>query len=211
MMVLRRKTWGRIFIALGCSGLIVSACFAYSTHRSSPLPTAASSPAVAERRLKQPVQAAYTVPPLHPKTIEIPAAGVKAAQIVKLGTQKNNQIAAPGNTQQVGWYQGSRPPGEDGVMFLYGHVSDWKNDGVFSNVKNLKPGDVVRVTRGDEKTFTYRVVSTKTYETHDVDMQEILTPVGSAAQSLSLMTCAGKYDHRTKEFSQRLVVFAVPV
>ncbi|MEI9913455.1 MAG: class F sortase [Candidatus Saccharibacteria bacterium] len=61
--------------------------------------------------------------------------------------------------------------GQAGAMFIYGHVSSWTADGIFFNLKKLVQGDKIVITRGDNKTYTYQVVSTKIYPYNNVDMQ----------------------------------------
>ena len=92
-------------------------------------------------------------------------------------------------------------------MFIFGHVSSWTANGVFHDLKKLKPGDQIAVTRGDDKVFIYQVVSSKVYSADDVDMNEVLSPVNAAKPGLNLMTCSGSVIKGTNNFSERLVVF----
>jgi sortase (surface protein transpeptidase) len=149
----------------------------------------------------------YDVVPTLPKYITIPALGVEKTRVLHLGLKQNNEIATPDNVFDTGWYRGSVKPGEAGAMFMYGHVSTWEAKGVFYDLKKLRPGDTVTVTRGDNKTFTYLIVSTKRYPHDKVNMQEVLVPVEGSAAGLNLMTCAGKVLAGTNDFSERLVVF----
>ena len=87
------------------------------------------------------------------------------------------------------------------------NVSSWTANGVFYNLKQLQPGDKVIITRGDNKTFTYQVVSSKVYNYKKVDMQAALSPIESNKPGLNLMTCTGQVIKGTSEFNERLVVF----
>lgn len=149
----------------------------------------------------------YTVPAENPKFIEINKLGISETKIIALGIS-NNQIVNPPNINDVGWYKESKKPGEEGSMFLYGHLSDWTNDGVFSRLKELSKGDEIKITRGDDKTFSYRVNLLKKYNADKVDMEEVLNPIQGKRQGLSIMTCAGKVIAGTNDFDERLVVFA---
>lgn len=149
----------------------------------------------------------YTVPPNLPKYIAIPSISVYKTRIMQLGLMKNNEIAAPDNIYDSGWYNGSAKPGEKGAVFIYGHVSDWKSEGIFYNLKKLKPGDQITITRGDGKTYTYSVVLSKIYEYKKVDMKQVLSPIDPKKPGLNLMTCTGHVIEGTNDFSQRLVVF----
>jgi sortase (surface protein transpeptidase) len=151
--------------------------------------------------------AAYTVPSTAPKYLSIPAITVSKTRIIRLGLTSDNQIAVPDNIYNTGWYDGSAEPGQSGAMFIYGHVSSWTANGVFYNLKKLKPMDQILITRGDNKTYTYSVVSTKVYPYNAVNMSQILAPINPKLPGLNLMTCTGQVIKGTSEFNQRLVVF----
>ncbi|HSX36820.1 MAG TPA: sortase [Patescibacteria group bacterium] len=149
----------------------------------------------------------YTVAPDLPKYVSIPSIGVATARVIQLGLSGNGQIATPDNIYDTGWYNGSAKPGKQGAMFIYGHVSSWQANGVFYNLKKLRPGDYVTITRGDNTTYTYQVVTSKTYPYNNVDMDEVLSPIDASTPGLNLMTCTGQVMAGTSEFSERLVVF----
>lgn len=150
--------------------------------------------------------AAYNVAPDHPKYITIPGIKVPKTRIIQLGTTGHNQIAAPNNIYDVGWYDQSSKPGRPGAMFMYGHVSSWEAQGIFYNLKSLKAGDEITLTNGANQQFVYKVIKSKIYSAQAVDMNEVLSPV-SSQPGLNLMTCTGNLIKGTNEFSERLVVF----
>jgi sortase (surface protein transpeptidase) len=149
----------------------------------------------------------YQVAPDVPKYISIPAIKLSTTRVMQLGLTKNNQIAVPNNIYDAGWYNQSAKPGQPGATFIYGHVSSWQANGAFYNLKKLQPGDSVTITRGDNKTFTYKVVSSKVYPYDHVNMNQVLAPVDPSRPGLNLMTCAGQVIKGTSEFNERLVVF----
>ena len=149
----------------------------------------------------------YKVAPELPKYIRIPTINVPKTRVMQLGLLKNNQIAAPNNIYDAGWYRDSTKPGQHGAMFMYGHVSSWSANGIFYDLKNLKPGDYVTVERGDGKSYTYAVNMSKTYPADKVDMHAVLAPTEAGKPGLNLMTCAGQLKKGSSEFSERLVVF----
>lgn len=152
--------------------------------------------------------ASYRVAPDLPRILTIAKLNVKA-RVVKVGLKADNSIQAPYNIYDAGWYEGSAKPGAPGAMFIDGHVHGPTAPGIFVNLKNLKAGDQVEIERGDGTKITYKVVKSQTYDVSNVDMAAALSPVTPGKPGLNLMTCAGKYDRNTKEYSQRLVVFAV--
>lgn len=208
--------WALVVVGLG--GLIyslVSARFNYF-----PGLAALRPPGTSQSTLRQSVKpdsdtiANYHVAPNLPKYISIPSIGVVKARIIQLGLKSNKQIASPSNIYDVGWFKQSAEPGQSGqrdAMFLFGHVSSWTAGGVFFKLKNLRPGNEIKIVRGDNKEFTYYVKRLKIYPHDKVDMQAVLSPVDKQFPGLNLMTCTGSVIQGTSEFSERLVVFASSV
>lgn len=149
----------------------------------------------------------YSVPPNDPKYITIPTIGISKTPVLRLGLLKSGAISTPDNIYDTGWYDGSSLPGQSGAMFIYGHVSSWTANGIFDNLKKLIAGDSVIITRGDNTTFTYKVVSTQVYPYNNVNMTKVLAPIKSGTPGLNLMTCTGQVIQGTSEFNERLVVF----
>lgn len=209
--LLHRKYAAWLLIALGIIGLTTS-IFLY-LHRPR-MPRIVSSvtsvhvtPAPSSVRPSKQTVAQYNVPTTHPKYIAIPAIGISNTPVIRLGLLSSGAIATPDNIYETGWYDGSSLPGKSGATFIYGHVSSWTADGIFYNLKKLKAGDQVTITRGDNTTLTYQVVSTKTYPYNNVDMQKVLSPIDPTKSGLNLMTCTGQIIQGTSDFNERLVVF----
>ena len=152
--------------------------------------------------------AEYQVASTLPKYLSIPAIGVDKVRILSLGVDKNNEIAVPTTAYDTGWYKDSAKPGDSGAMFIYGHVAGWGGGGVFYNLKNLKSGEKITVTRGDNKVFTYQVDSLEVYPADNVDMNAVLSPIDPVKPGLNLMTCVWTVVNGKSEFNSRQVVFA---
>ena len=144
------------------------------------------------------------------KYIDIPAIAIQDTQVMSLGLTSTGAIALPNNIYTAGWYNRSSLPGQTGAMFIYGHVSSWTANGVFYSLKKLQPGDkAVTITRGDNKSYIYQVVSRKVYPYNNVNMDQVLSPAEVGKSGLNLMTCTGQVMKGTSEFNERLVVFTV--
>jgi hypothetical protein len=59
--------------------------------------------------------------------------------------------------QQAGWYRYSVRSGEDGPAILLGHVDGSGKPGIFHDLRKLKPGAEVVVTRADGSTVRFTV------------------------------------------------------
>lgn len=203
------KKFAWLLVSLGVIGLAMSGVLLSTSRVTAPkIPkdvNLAQAPTAVKPSPK--VVSTYNVPADNPKYISIPAIGINQARVIRLGLLKNGDIATPDNIYDTGWYDASAKPGQDGSMFIYGHVSSWQANGIFYNLKKLKSGDKVTITRGDNQIFTYQVVSSKIYPYNAVDMNAVLAPVDPSEPGLNLMTCTGQVIKGTSEFDQRLVVF----
>jgi LPXTG-site transpeptidase (sortase) family protein len=85
-------------------------------------------------------------------------------------------------------------------VVLSGHVVTRDMGNVFRDLHLLRPGDPV-VVYTEQGQFTYRVSELRLVDPADTS---VLAP--SSTPQLSLITCAGEFDFRTRTFNQRLVV-----
>jgi sortase (surface protein transpeptidase) len=106
---------------------------------------------------------------------------------------------------QVGRWVGGAEPGEQGAVFLDGHV-----DGVFARLSGVTIGQIVSVSYGGQ-VYIYRVVHMETVALEGIDMRRALSVYGGASEGLNMMTCAGTFVPSMDTYDQRLVVYAVRV
>jgi LPXTG-site transpeptidase (sortase) family protein len=149
----------------------------------------------------------YQVSSLSPRLISIPKIDV-VARTLRLGVKPNNELKAPSNIFDAGWFEGSARPGEPGAMLVSGHVHGPTKPGVFTNLKKLVEGDRITIERGDGKKFNYRVVKVQSYDKDSVDMGAALNSAEPGKPGLNLITCDGAYDE-DGHYKKRLIVFAV--
>ncbi len=153
----------------------------------------------------------YHVAPDMPKTLKIAKLNVDA-RIKPLGVTNNNELQAPTNIYDTGWYNASAKPGQpgsNGAMVIDGHVHGPTLPGVFVDIKKLVPGDTLQVIRGDNTSFTYVVKKVQNYDANTFDMGMLLTSIQPGEPGLNLITCGGPYDRNSGEYTQRTVVFTV--
>lgn len=153
---------------------------------------------------------AYQVAPSLPKFLKIPSLGI-SARVKALGVNSNNELLAPSNIYDTGWYNASAKPGDSeakGAILIDGHVHGPTYPGVFSKIKSLKAGDELQIQRGDNQLFRYQVVKVQNYDANTLDMRLAMASITPGKAGLNLITCGGKYDKKTG-YSQRTLVFAV--
>ncbi len=150
----------------------------------------------------------YRVAPSMPRIISIPQLGVKG-RIKPVGVDNTNRMQSPTSIFDAGWYKDTVLPGSNGgVSVINGHVSGPTTSGIFSRLKELKPGSEIQIERGDGTAFTYRVVKSKSYAASTMNMAEAMVPVNTAKHGLNLITCTGSVDSSGRHYTDRLVVFA---
>jgi sortase (surface protein transpeptidase) len=150
---------------------------------------------------------AYRVAPEAARYISIPKLGV-LARVLQVGMTKDGALATPSNVFDTAWYKQSAQPGQPGATLIDGHVSSWTTNGVFYGIKKLVAGDTIQIERGDGQKLSYAVVKTVTYPADAVDMGSLMKPVTPGKSGLNLITCGGKYDSKSGEFTQRIAVYA---
>jgi sortase (surface protein transpeptidase) len=165
------------------------------------------SPAPSTNKITPNLLASYTVPPNMPRYLLIPKLSVDA-RILPVGLTTSGSIGTPSNVADTDWFNQSSLPGQQGAMLIDGHVSSWTTNGVFYGIKNLVPGDIIKVVRGDGTIFSYKVVKSQVYSSTNVDMSAALAPVLSGVPGLNLISCTGDVIAGTNNFNQRIVVFA---
>jgi LPXTG-site transpeptidase (sortase) family protein len=97
-------------------------------------------------------------------------------------------------------YRETALAGARGNAVISGHVVTISEGNVFRNLYKVNLGDEVHVETADGK-FTYRVEEVKLVKPTEVEvMARTTSPV------LTLITCGGEFDTRTRSFSDRLIV-----
>lgn len=137
-----------------------------------------------------------------PKRLIIPTLNVDS-YIQKVGIDQNTQIAVPNNIHIAGWFVDSVLPGADGLSIIDGHVNGRNRDeGVFKNLKDLKPGDEVIVESGDGTRTTFTVYSGESLPKDSV-ADKLFSQVPAIRRQLNLITCTGTYDSESRTYSDR--------
>lgn len=150
----------------------------------------------------------YTVAPDAPRYISIPKLGVHA-RVLPMSVNDKNQLDAPKNIHDAGWYNDSSMPGLPGAMLVDGHSGIGKTNGVFHYAAKLIRGDSITIERGDGQKFTYKVTSVSVLKVDSVDMSTMVMPDEGANEGLNIITCTGKQIPGTTSLDQRVLVQAV--
>jgi LPXTG-site transpeptidase (sortase) family protein len=119
------------------------------------------------------------------------------APVVQMGVE-GGEYQVP--SFDVGHHADSARPGEPGNSIYNGHLQTINAGRVFARLHELRPGDAIRVY-----TRTHRV-DWVVEDVRTVPNTELSFLQPSAAPRITLYTCEGTFDLRTRDYTHRRVV-----
>ncbi|MGV9899358.1 class F sortase [Streptomyces tendae] len=151
--------------------------------------------------------AGSVLPRSKPVRLLIPEISVDAP-FTDLAIDDKGQLQPPpaADTNLVGWYAKGVSPGEKGTSIIAGHVDTKTSPAVFARLDQLDKGDKFRVERADGREATFVVDDLETFAKDEFPSDRVY---GDADRpEVRLITCAGDYDRKAKDYTDNLVVFA---
>ena len=139
-----------------------------------------------------------------PKQLKIPAIGIDTA-IESVGKTQTGNMDVPQDVKNVAWYTLGVPPGEPGNAVISGHLDDKKGPAVFWKLGKLKVGDKVIVVDSANIERTFGVIAVAAYPFDKAPINQIFG--FDLERDLNLITCGGRWHAKTRNYSQRLVVY----
>ena len=152
-----------------------------------------------------PERLAASGPVAAPVRLVIPAIGV-ATPLVRLGLEPGGEMAVPSDFGRAGWFAEGPAPGQVGPAVIAGHVDSRTGPAVFYRLRDLRPGDQIRVVRADASPLRFVVEGARSYPKDGFPTDAVFGPVPGAA--LRLVTCTGDFDRARGSYRDNLVVFA---
>ena len=143
--------------------------------------------------------------PSPPVWVEIPSIGV-SSRLIRLGLNADGTMEVPRDYGLAGWFTGGAMPGQDGPAVISGHVDSKTGPAVFYRLRELRPGDSVRVRRADGRWLAFAVTSSASYAKAEFPTEAVFGPVTGPV--LRLITCGGSFDRDRGSYRDNLVVFA---
>lgn len=152
---------------------------------------------------KTPSSSATAAPSVAPRAsparrIIVPAIGVDS-EVVE-SEVKNGEWSVPKFV--VGHLQGTAQPNEPGNAVFSGHIQSISSGNVFARLGDLHSGDRVYLLTAEGQ-YLYEVKRRVTVANTDLSVVQ-----STAKPSVTLITCTGTWDFRTRDYLQRLVVIA---
>ncbi len=150
------------------------------------------------------------LPASAPATLEIPSIGVRT-DLLRLGLRENRSLEVPPDSPgaPAGWYDQSPTPGDRGPAVLLGHVNATDGGkGVFADLRTLKAGDRIDITREDGTTAVFEFQRGEAYQKDEFPTLRVYG--NTPGSEVRLITCDG-YNPDTGEFDDNYVVYATLV
>jgi len=152
-----------------------------------------------------PSPAPFSLQSSPPVSVRASTVGISSS-LVQVGLNKDHTIEVPTSYEQAAWYRFGPTPGALGAAVIIGHVDSYKGPGVFFNLGDMRPGQVVEVTRADHSVAQFRVDAINSYSKNLFPTEAVYGPINYAG--LRLVTCGGTFDEKTKNYQSNTVVFA---
>ncbi|MFG1672853.1 class F sortase [Micromonospora sp. NPDC049282] len=148
--------------------------------------------------------------PVPPVRLRIPPIGVTASVNPVGINERTDEFEVPPSVDQVGWYRyGPGLEAAVGSVVIAGHVdSADQGKGAFFRLRELDRGDTLTATGSDGKELRYRVVAREEYTKTKIPLERYFARDGKPR--LTLITCGGPFDARTRHYRDNIVVTAVP-
>ncbi|MFC4145619.1 class F sortase [Micromonospora mangrovi] len=183
-----------------------AAALAGTTPSAAPTTTAAGGASVPVSAGTLPADG-KTVPPVK---LAIPPIGVVASVNPVGVNRRTGEFEVPPSVDQVGWYRyGPGLETTGGSVVIAGHVdSAEQGKGAFFRLRELDQGDTLTVTGADGRQRGYRVVAREEYTKTKIPLDRYFARDGEPR--LTLITCGGPFDPKTRHYRDNIVVTAVP-
>ncbi|MFF0275662.1 class F sortase [Streptomyces sp. NPDC015492] len=146
------------------------------------------------------------LPRSKPVKVAVPALFIEAP-VTGLRLDGQGRLGAPplSKPMTAGWHQTGPSPGEAGTAVLVGHRDTLTGPALFLNLKALRRGDTVRITRADHRAAVFTVDEVNTYAKEAFPDRKVYGSTGRP--ELRLITCGGRFDKR-HGYAANVIVFA---
>lgn len=146
-----------------------------------------------------------------PVELKIPALKLTASVAAVGVSPATGDFDVPPSIDRVGWYRfGSSLSDKSGSIVIAGHVdSAAQGRGAFFKLSSLAPGDQVALRSASGAPVEFRVVGREVYAKTRIPLEKYFARDG--ALRLTLITCGGPFDSKTRHYRDNIVVTATPV
>lgn len=152
-----------------------------------------------------PAPAPASIPPrfLHVEGTSI------AVDIVDVGVSADQAMEIPDAFSEAGWYRYGAAPGDsEGHAVIAAHVDTMSDLAPFSQLQTLDRGSRIVVEQDNGNVLAYRVSEVAFMDKDDFDGDGLFRRDGQ--HQLKLVTCGGEWLDDRQDYSDNVVVTALP-
>lgn len=153
--------------------------------------------------------APLTLPDSAPVSLSVPAIGV-SSPLSTLGRNPDGTVEVPSLDDPdagAGWFRDSPEPGSLGPAIVLGHVDSRRfGPGVFYDLKDLRAGDTIEITRADGSVAVFTVDAVEDVPKAEFPTQRVYGNLDHAG--LRLITCGGVFDSDAGSYEDNVIAFA---
>lgn len=151
-----------------------------------------------------------SLPASQPVRLAVPAIGV-TAPVTRVGLAADGTVAVPplSRHQETGWYDRGPTPGEQGPAIIVGHADTRSGPSVFYDLRKLRPGDQVEVTRQDASVVVFAVSSVERFDKDNLPVERVYGD--RSGPGLRLITCGGEFVGGSIGYADNIIAFATLV
>jgi sortase (surface protein transpeptidase) len=140
-----------------------------------------------------------------PVRLLIPKIGVDSS-LEDLRQDSRGVLVAPEVADAAGWWSQGVVPGDVGAAVLVGHLDTVLGPAVFSDLKQLRPGDLIEVRMSDDRTVRFEVDGSHVVKKALFPSDRVYGATPDA--QLRLITCSEPFDPVAHSYTDNLVLFA---
>ena len=132
-----------------------------------------------------------------------------SSALIDLGRNSDGTVQVPSlddPDSPAGWYRGSPTPGALGPSIILGHIDSRQyGPGVFYSLGELKPNNIVEITRADGSVAVFAIDDVRSYPKANFPTLAVYGNLDHAG--LRLITCGGQFDPDASSYESNIVAF----
>lgn len=164
-------------------------------------------PSLWSPRGKAPPREFPVLEPSRPIRIAIPSIDLRAP-VHGVGLADDGTIAVPAATRrhEAGWYHDGPTPGQFGPAIIVGHVDTRTGPAVFHDLRRVRPGAKIEITRRDRSVAVFEVNSVERFGKTKLPMRRLYADF--SRPGLRLITCGGRWVGGDTGYADNIIIFA---